>query len=75
MFNAIRDQLASELSDIKKAGTYKIESAITSAQGAHITINGEPFLNFCSNNYLGLANHPRIVEAARVSLDEHGYGL
>ena len=75
MFNAIRDQLASELSDIEKAGTYKIESAITSAQGAHITINGEPFLNFCSNNYLGLANHPRIVEAARVSLDEHGYGL
>ena len=75
MFNAIKDQLASELSDIEKAGTFKIESAITSAQGAHITINGEPFLNFCSNNYLGLANHPRIVEAARVSLEEHGYGL
>ena len=75
MFNAIKDQLASELSDIEKAGTFKIESAITSAQGAHITINGEPFLNFCSNNYLGLANHPRIVDAARVSLHEHGYGL
>ena len=75
MFNAIKDQLASELSDIEKAGTFKIESAITSAQGAHITINGEPFLNFCSNNYLGLANHPRIVDAARVSLNEHGYGL
>jgi len=75
MFNAIKDQLASELSDIEKAGTFKIESVITSAQGAHITINGEPFLNFCSNNYLGLANHPRIVDAARVSLNEHGYGL
>jgi len=75
MFNAIKDQLASELSDIEKAGTYKIESPITSAQGARITINGEPFLNFCSNNYLGLANHPRIVDAAKMSLDEHGYGL
>ena len=75
MFNAIKEQLASELSDIEKAGTYKIESPITSAQGARITINGEPFLNFCSNNYLGLANHPRIVDAARVSLNEHGYGL
>ena len=75
MFNAIKQQLASELSDIEKAGTYKIESPITSAQGARITINGEPFLNFCSNNYLGLANHPRIVDAAKMSLDEHGYGL
>jgi len=75
MFNAIKEQLASELSDIEKAGTYKIESPITSAQGARITINGEPFLNFCSNNYLGLANHPRIVDAAKMSLDEHGYGL
>ena len=69
MFNAIKEQLASELSDIEKAGTYKIESPITSAQGARITINGEPFLNFCSNNYLGLANHPRIVDAAKMSLD------
>ena len=75
MFIDTRGQLLEELSDIEKAGTTKRESAITSAQGSHITIDGEPYLNFCSNNYLGLANHPQIVAAAKKSLDEHGYGL
>ena len=75
MFIGIKEEILHELSDIEAAGTTKRESAITSAQGSHITIKGEPFLNFCSNNYLGLSNHPQIVAAAKQSLDEHGYGL
>ena len=75
MFTHVRDQLTSELSEIENAGTKKIEVEITSAQGTHITIDGKPFLNFCSNNYLGLSNHPEIIEAAKKSLDDHGYGL
>ena len=75
MFTQVRNQLISELAEIESAGTKKSEVEITSAQGAHITIDGKPFLNFCSNNYLGLANHPQIIEAAKKSLDEHGYGL
>ena len=75
MFKEIRTQLSEELGQIEKAGTTKVESEITSAQGAHITIAGKSYLNFCSNNYLGLSNHPKIIAAVKVSLDEHGYGL
>jgi len=75
MFKEIRTQLSEELGQIEKAGTTKVESEITSAQGAHITIAGKSYLNFCSNNYLGLSNHPEIIAAVKVSLDEHGYGL
>ena len=75
MFTQVRNQLKLELSEINKAGTKKTEVEITSAQGSHITIAGKPFLNFCSNNYLGLSNHLEIIDAAKKSLDEHGYGL
>lgn len=75
MFTGVRDQLKAELDAIDEAGTKKSEVSITSAQGAHVTIDGKPFLNFCANNYLGLSNHPEIVAAAKESLDEHGYGL
>ena len=75
MYKDIREQLLSELSEIAKAGTTKTETEITSAQGSHVTIDGKSFLNFCSNNYLGLSNHPDINAAVKVSLDEHGYGL
>ena len=75
MFAGVRNQLTLELNEIENAGTKKTEVEITSAQGTHITIDDKPFLNFCSNNYLGLSNHPQIIEAAKESLDEHGYGL
>ncbi len=75
MFAGVRNQLTLELNEIENAGTKKSEVEITSAQGTHITIDDKPFLNFCSNNYLGLSNHPQIIEAAKKSLDEHGYGL
>ena len=75
MFKSIRSELLSELSAIEAAGTTKRETEITSAQGSHVTIDGKPFLNFCSNNYLGLSNHPEIIAAVKESLDDHGYGL
>ena len=75
MYKDIRPQLLNELSEIEKAGTTKSETEITSAQGSHVIIDGKSFLNFCSNNYLGLSNHPEIIAAVKVSLDEHGYGL
>lgn len=75
MFKEIKAQLIAELVDIDQAGTTKRETEITSAQGSQVTIDGKPFLNFCSNNYLGLSNHPEIIAAVKESLDEHGYGL
>lgn len=63
------------LNEIREAGTYKLERVISSAQGAEITSNSATVLNFCSNNYLGLSNHPRIVEASKRTLDTHGFGL
>ncbi len=67
---------ASELQGIKEAGLFKGESPITSAQGSKVTLaDGRTVLNMCANNYLGLANNPRIIEAAKRSYDERGYGL
>ena len=69
--------LNKELSSIKEAGTFKTERVITSPQHSQITVqsgNG-PVLNFCANNYLGFANHPRILEASKKAIDTHGFGL
>jgi glycine C-acetyltransferase len=63
------------VADIKEAGTYKTERVISTAQDMMITANGKEVLNFCANNYLGLANHPRIVQAAKDTLDTHGFGM
>lgn len=69
--------LANQLDDIQAAGTYKRERVITSAQGPTISVQKSPksVLNFCANNYLGLANHPDVVAAAKQALDTHGFGL
>ncbi len=65
-----------ELQAIKEAGLFKGESPITSAQGSKVTLaDGRTVINMCANNYLGLANNPRIIEAAKNSYDERGYGL
>ena len=62
--------------DLKKNGLYKDERIITSPQGSKISVStGEKVLNFCSNNYLGLANHPKVIQAAKDIMDEWGYGL
>src|SRR5579871_2078563 len=66
----------SQLEAIRQAGTYKNERVITTPQGATIRVaDGQPVLNLCANNYLGLAQHPAVAEAAREALDEWGYGL
>ncbi len=76
MYGKIKTHLQSELTSIKEAGLYKKERIITSAQGAAISVStGEQVLNFCANNYLGLSNHPDLVEAAKAGLDSHGYGM
>lgn len=72
----IRNLYLNELQTIKDAGLFKGESPITSAQGSKVTLgDGRTVLNMCANNYLGLANDPRIIEAAKRSYDERGYGL
>ncbi len=68
-------RIQSELSEIKDAGLYKTERVIESAQGPEITVNGKTVLNFCANNYLGLSSHPKVVEAAKQTIEERGYGL
>lgn len=71
----IKNRISKELDDIKSAGLYKNERIITSPQGAEITVNGKNVLNFCANNYLGLSSHPKVIEAAKKTIDEHGYGM
>jgi glycine C-acetyltransferase len=75
MFTQAREHYAGILQEIRDAGLYKHERIIESAQGAHIKVGGREVVNFCANNYLGLSSHPAVIEAARVSLDQRGYGL
>lgn len=68
--------LKAQLEDVKAQGLYKEERVITSPQQAHITVTGgQQVLNFCANNYLGLANHPRLIAAAKASYDRYGFGM
>lgn len=75
MYGTFQQSLAEKLNEIEKAGLFKRERVIESAQDAEITSVGAEVLNMCANNYLGLANHPAIVEAAHKALDQWGYGL
>ncbi len=75
MFTQIKTHLETQLADIRKAGTYKNERVIITPQGATIRVaDGQPVLNFCANNYLGLAQHPEVAAAAKAAIDEWGYG-
>jgi glycine C-acetyltransferase len=74
--NGFYKHLQSEINQVKKDGLYKAERVITTAQQAKIAVNtGEEVVNFCANNYLGLANHPSLISAAKAGLDEHGFGM
>ena len=76
MYGQFKNHLAGELDVIKAAGLYKSEREITTAQGAHVGVKGRAeVLNLCANNYLGLAQHPDVSAAAKVGLDNWGYGL
>ncbi len=76
MYGSIKQELEKTLADIKDAGLYKSERIITTPQDAHIRVAaGEPVLNMCANNYLGLAEHPEVIAAAHEGLDQWGYGL
>ncbi|MFT4755435.1 MAG: glycine C-acetyltransferase [Vicingaceae bacterium] len=76
MYGKIKDHLKAELSEIESAGLFKKERIITSAQDAVIRLDsGQEVLNFCSNNYLGLSSHPKVVNAAKEALDSHGFGM
>jgi glycine C-acetyltransferase len=75
MHTHARKRFIQELADIESAGLTKPERVIASPQGAHIEVGGREVLNFCANNYLGLASDPRIVAAAHEGLDRWGYGL
>ncbi len=76
MYGTLRDDLVGTLAEVREAGLYKSELEITTPQGAHVDVTGRgELLNLCGNNYLGLANHPAIVEAAHEALDRWGYGM
>lgn len=76
MYGGIKEKLNKELQEIREAGLYKTERIITSSQDAVIQIStGEEVINFCANNYLGLSNHPDVIQAAKDTLDSHGYGM
>ncbi|WP_369999424.1 glycine C-acetyltransferase [Winogradskyella sp.] len=76
MYGDIKSHLQQEIESIKEAGLFKEERIITSPQGAEITLNtGQTVLNFCANNYLGLSSHPDVIQAAKDTLDSHGFGM
>ena len=76
MSSAFYQQIQTQIEEVKEEGLYKSERIITSAQKAAVSIStGEEVLNFCANNYLGLANHPDLIEAAKDGMDQHGFGM
>lgn len=73
---AFYQNIQNQITQVKAEGLYKAERVITTAQQANIAVNsGEQVINFCANNYLGLANHPELISAAKTGLDEHGFGM
>ena len=76
MYGNIKAHLQNEINSIKKAGLFKEERIITSSQDAVIKIStGEEVINFCANNYLGLSNNPQVIQAAKDTMDTHGFGM
>ena len=75
MYGKMKEHLSNTIAEIKEAGLYKEERLIESAQQAAITVKGKEVLNFCANNYLGLSNHPRLIEGAKKMMDRRGYGM
>ena len=75
MYGKMKEHLAQTLSEIREAGLYKEERLIESPQRAAIQVAGKEVLNFCANNYLGLSDHPRLIEASKRMMDRRGFGM
>ena len=75
MYGKLQEHLQKSLQNLKDAGLYKTERLIESPQAAAIQVGGKEVLNFCANNYLGLSNHPRLIQAAKDMMDRRGYGM
>jgi glycine C-acetyltransferase len=75
MYGKMKEHLSKSIAEIKEAGLYKEERLIESAQQAAITVKEKEVLNFCANNYLGLSNHPRLIEGAKRMMDRRGFGM
>ena len=75
MYGKMQEHLQQTLKEIREAGLYKEERLIESPQAAAIQVAGKEVLNFCANNYLGLSNHPRLIEGAKKMMDRRGYGM
>ena len=75
MYGKMKEHLSNALAEIKEAGLYKEERIIESPQSAAIEVKGKKVLNFCANNYLGLSNHPRLIEGAKKMMDKRGFGM
>jgi glycine C-acetyltransferase len=75
MYGSVREQLRETLAEIRAAGLYKHERQLSSPQAAQVSAGGQRVLNFCANNYLGLADHPDVVAAAKRALDDWGFGM
>ena len=75
MYGEFQKHLQAQLQEIKDAGLYKSERIIESPQAAAINVAGKEVINFCANNYLGLSNHPRLIQAAKDMMDKRGYGM
>ncbi|MEU7478505.1 glycine C-acetyltransferase [Lentzea sp. NPDC042327] len=76
MYGELKNDLVKTIGEIREAGLYKAERVIATPQNAAVRVgSGDEVLNFCANNYLGLADHPRLIEAAKSALDEWGFGM
>jgi len=75
VYGSVRDELRTTLDEIREAGLYKHERQLSTPQSAHVRTGDREVLNFCANNYLGLADHPAVVGAAKAALDTWGFGM
>lgn len=75
MYGKMKEHLSQSLEKLREAGLYKEERIIESPQDAAIQVKGKEVLNFCANNYLGLSNHPRLIEASKKMMDRRGFGM
>ena len=75
MYGKMKEYFSKSISELRKAGLYKEERFIESPQSSSIIVKGKEVLNFCANNYLGLSNHPRLIEGAKKMMDRRGFGM